>query len=142
MAKATKISPEIAMQELAAKIHSITKDSANSMIKKYAAVRKNINTSKAGFILKLPTLPVSITYNKQCIEQLINQEGCLGIRIYPAINKAFGLTFVIVAIDDQGENIFAADSSLLNSTATSTASRSIVDEGQTNPPYPAASNGF
>ncbi|CAN5753392.1 hypothetical protein BH10BAC3_BH10BAC3_12000 [soil metagenome] len=144
MAKAKIITPEIAMQELVAGTHAITKDSATSMIKKYTALRKYISSSKAGFILKLPTLPVSVSYNKQCIEQLISQQACCGIRVYPAINKNFELTLVIVAIDAQGENIYdytGGDQNSLQSGALTTSNK-LVDEGQMSPPYPAPLNAF
>lgn len=52
-----------------------------------------------------PALPHCITFNKDAISQLINNTGCVAVRMYPAINSNGQLTLVVVGVSETGENI-------------------------------------
>jgi hypothetical protein len=54
----------------------------------------------------------SITYGVEQIKQLLTVQGCVGFRVYNAINDAGEATFVLMAVDKNGDGINAQNSSL------------------------------
>lgn len=135
MAKATKISAEQAMEDLKSRKHHVEADAASSMVKKFKSFRtKLVSAQKAeGVVPKnTPELPLAVTYNKKAIQSIMKIPGVAGLRIYPAINADNALTFVLVGVDESGENIAGSATMAKGVTTTNT-----VDEGQMSPPYPA-----
>ena len=147
MATSKKITTEQAMEDLAKRKHIVEESKASTMVKKYKTFRTRLATAKknGSAPANTPDLPVSITYNKKAIQNLLKKTGCTGLRIYPAINEGNSLTFVLVGVDEYGENIInggtaGSDAAMVMKSAA--GSGGTVDEGQTSPPYPAATNGF
>lgn len=138
MATSKKITAEQAMEDLSKRKHQVTQTTAASMVKKYKAFRTKLaSASKNGTAIPAttPELPTFVTYNKKAIQGLLKKTGCAGIRIYPAINDANTLTFVLVAINEAGENILD-DAAATGNALAKPAGGTVVDEGQTSPPYP------
>lgn len=55
---------------------------------------------------------ISAVFEKEIIEQILNQEGCAGIRIYNALNEEGKITFVLVGYDKEENDMtdgFIAD---------------------------------
>ena len=139
MASSKKLTQQQAMEDLAKRKHHVAQSTAASMVKKYKTFRTKLaSASKNGGALPatVPDLPTFVTYNKKAIQGLLKKPGCAGIRIYPAINNENTLTFVLVAIDEAGENIFDAAAETAGN-AMAKPGGGVVDEGQTSPPYPA-----
>jgi hypothetical protein len=135
MAKAKKITSGEAILDLKKRKHDIDPSDATAIVKKYQSFRtKLIKAKEAGDIIpdKTPELPISVSYNKKAIQLLLKHPESQGIRIYPAI-KDGALTFVLVGIDANGENI--GGSNLLAKGGSGTGSGT-VDEGQQCPPFP------
>jgi len=68
-------------------------------------------------------LPLSETFNKEDIADLMAQSGAAGIRIYPGMDQVNQVHIVIVAVNAQNEDIVSSNASLSNSDI-------IVQEGQ------------
>jgi hypothetical protein len=130
-------------EQLQATNHFIERGKASAMIKKFTTHKNRLfKTDKKYCTLPFnaPGLPNSITYNKAAISTLLNNTGCVGLRIYPAINIDNRFTLVIVGVDENGENIMEAESEIetgMNLQAQRAVVTGLVDEGQTSPPYPA-----
>ena len=145
MATSKKITPEQAMQDLAARKHHIDADTAATMVKKFKSFRTKMTSAKknsGALPANVPDLPAFVTYNKKVIQKLLKDPACTGLRIYPAINASNSLTFVLVGVDESGENILDTAVSATANAMVKPAGGTTVDEGQTSPPYPAPSNGF
>ena len=140
MAKASKTAAKNAMAELKQQKHTIPKEDAEKMVKKYKQVRKKLNGLNEEQDQKLPAFPISVTYNKDAIDGLINLPGCVGVRIYPAVTKDNALTFVLVGVDAEGENIYGPGTA--KNAKQIASSGTVTDEGQMSPPYPAPTNGL
>ena len=128
------------MAELKDQKHTIPKDDAEKMVKKYKQVRKKLMALNEEEGLKLPAFPISVTYNKAAMDGLVNLPGCVGIRVYPAVTKENELTFVLVGVDADGENIYGTAGA--KTAKQLTTSGTVTDEGQMSPPYPAPTNGL
>lgn len=147
MATSKKITPDQAMQDLAARRHHVEENKAAAMVKKYKTFRTKLATAKKNegpLPANVPDLPLFISYNKKTIQNLLKKPGCAGLRIYPAINEYNALTFVLVGVDEAGENMIngvnPTDSQVVMKVASD--SGGAVDEGQSSPPYPSPANGF
>jgi hypothetical protein len=84
------------------------------------------------------TIDGSFTFliGKEIIEKAFSQPGCVGIRLYDAINEAGNKTLVCVGIDSKGKNI-------IEYTTVNEHGRIAVTEGlvfdRLNPPPPPPS---
>lgn len=57
-------------------------------------------------------LTVSCKIGKEAYQELMNQDGCAGVRTYFAKNESGKLTIVVVGVDDNGNDM--TDGVLLN----------------------------
>jgi hypothetical protein len=122
-----------AMQELKGRNHYITKHAAEEMNKSYKTFRKELKEQEFKLSFLPPALPLAITYGKEALTKLLEQEGCEGVRIYPGINKENELTLVFVGINAHGHNMDTSEST----EEAEPLPPVIIDEGQMSPPYPA-----
>ena len=136
------------LQDLKVRQHAINQTSAAAMVKKYKTLRNKVEKVKKGYKalpLAMPDLPLFLTFKKEAIAGLLEPANCVGLRMYPAINKQQMLTMVLVGVDEQGENILGKGSGLAGAKTNNLATNStsgLLDEGQTCPPYPAPKNSF
>jgi hypothetical protein len=102
-----KLSVAEAMQELQSAKHTNSSETAGAMLKQYKRFRNQLmGAKKEGHLPQnIPSFPICLSFNKLAIFKLMKAPGCSGIRIYPAINNKHQLTLVIVAVDENGENI-------------------------------------
>lgn len=63
----------------------------------------------------------NVTYGVDLVKQLLSVQGCVGLRVYNAINDSGEATFVLMAVDKNGDGINAQNSTM--------------DLGTTCPPY-------
>ncbi len=139
----TKITPQEAVADLKKRDQKITKSKAVAMVKKFKSQSEKI------------TYPDFLSYNGEAITKLLSQEGCIGLRIYPAVNDNNEFTLVMVGIDGENNNILL-DSGSAETMSTSVEKSTsavaaetveadgdeILDEGQASPPYPPPTNGL
>jgi hypothetical protein len=132
------------------------------MVKKYQKARTRVASAvKAGEPMPpgMPEWPISFSFNKKGIHLLMKKSGCAGLRMYPAIHENGQLTLVLVAFDENGNNLTpGADSVLslakkgakasgakklkalsaddsLNADDSLSADDPTMDESQINPPF-------
>ncbi len=55
-------------------------------------------------------------FHKDQVLELLNQQGCVGIRIYLARTASGSSTLVMAGVDQQGEDITAANCTILQNT--------------------------
>ena len=49
--------------------------------------------------------PPIIAFAREGYERILRQDGCAGIRSYPAINDAGAMTYVLVGVDAKGNDM-------------------------------------
>lgn len=92
----------------------ISKKEAIEMVKKFKA-----NHSKS---------TQSVLYDASLIQELLNIPGCVSVRIHLAENAKDTTTFVLVAVDKDGNAILPAEE------ATAAQAAFILDDGALCPP--------
>ena len=98
----------------------ITLKEAQSMISKYAEEKENI---LAAPYKGMNILPVSETFNKSSIEAILNQIGCVKMRVYFSMDENLLVKAVIVGVNEQDEDILQQDEEI------------IVEQGLRCPPH-------
>jgi hypothetical protein len=63
------------------------------------------STMTADFREKFPNETKAVYYSSSVFSDLMVQEGCVGIRIYNAVDQEGNLTNVLVGIDDEGNDL-------------------------------------
>lgn len=139
-----------AVRLLQAKSHRIALAEARKMAKKYQKFAKALATSVAAGApapAETPSLPNSYQFNKKSVLKLLKENGAVGLRIYPGLDDEGQMTLLLVAFDEQGENItHPAVSSAVTPKATKVSKtlkaeeepyEGVLDDTQRCPPYPA-----
>jgi len=75
-----------------------------------------------------PKVLYSETFDKDLIQELLNEPGCAGIRIFNSIDDEGQLQFILVGVDKKGKNILPANDE------STTDPELIVEWGQRCPP--------
>jgi hypothetical protein len=93
-----------------------TKHSISLDILKELTTRYNKNKTK---ILKDEfhdngTLPTCETFDRAAFDQLLAQEGCVGIRIYYGMDEDLQVKLVVVGVDENDQDIRQSTSNLRN----------------------------
>lgn len=131
-------SKEQAVKELKNAHHKIRKDDANQMIKAYQKWRDKHAGQGAQPGASDPDFPISLAFNKNEVLEILNHPDAFGLRIFPAINSKNEMTVVLVAFDEELQNIthiYHNGQNRMTSTGTSQEEGGL-DESQTCPPYP------
>ncbi|MCZ8021876.1 MAG: hypothetical protein O9302_14770 [Cyclobacteriaceae bacterium] len=76
-----------------------------------------------------PKVLYSETFDKDLIQELLNEPGCAGIRIYNSIDDEGKLQLILVGVDSNGKNILPS-----NEESTSEA-EILLEFGKRCPPY-------
>jgi hypothetical protein len=59
----------------------------------------------ADFRKKFPNETIAAFYSDYVFNDIMEQEGCAGIRIYNAVDQEGNLTNVLVGVDDEGNDL-------------------------------------
>ena len=59
----------------------------------------------ADFRAKFPNESKAVFYSSNVFTELLSQEGCIGIRMYNALNEGDKLTNVLVGVDEDGNDL-------------------------------------
>ncbi|NBW38020.1 MAG: hypothetical protein EBR30_23970 [Cytophagia bacterium] len=76
----------------------------------------------------------SMHFHKKIVMDMLNEESCVGLRIYNAMDDEGKLHFILVGTDAQGKNILPAEDDYV-------AARSTVDSSDGGEPI-LINNGF
>ena len=60
----------------------------------------------ADFRKKFPNESKAVYYSSNVFTELLSQEGCVGIRIYNAIDEDGNMTNVLVGVDSNGDDMY------------------------------------
>jgi len=132
-----------AAQDILQRQHGITKTTASAMVKRYKAFRNQVLLAQKGcqkLPFVMPELPLSLTFNREAVAGLLALEGCVGIRMYLAVNPQNMPTLVLSGVDGEGENILGNGVAVVAAKSAGKVVDVLLDEGQTCPPYPPARN--
>jgi hypothetical protein len=88
--------------------HFISLEAAKKLTKDYREKKKNILTSEYG--LK-NTLPLTETFDRDALDYILGQEGCVKLRIYFGMNGAEEVNLVIVGVNAKNEDILTPQGS-------------------------------
>lgn len=83
------------------------------------------STMTADFRKKFPNETKAVFYSLDVYTSLLSQEGCVGIRIYNALDANGNMTNVLVGVDEYGNDLFKGI---------------VYDSGRRTPPAPISPN--
>lgn len=109
--------------------HFISLDQAIAMTTTY---RSNREAILAPAYQKQDILPLSETFNRQALDQLLATPGCAGLRIYYGMDEALKVHTVMVAVNDLNQDILPASAQTVS--VANADDPVIVEEGQRCPP--------
>lgn len=114
--------------------HAISLDKATELTSRYEQKRNQI--LKEEFKEK-DILPLSETFDRASFDQLLSQDGCVGIRIYFGMDDKQEVSLVVRGVDEKNQDIYPA-----KSTTRSLKNSSVLGEpvfalasGTRCPPY-------
>lgn len=123
-----------AIKSLLAKDHSIN----------LLDVRKYIKSFRDKFPLHLNgkvdmVYPYSESFNKQSVQRLLDQNGCVGLRIFSGLQDDGQVVFVLMGFDENGKNLLkkaniGTDSSMHAHNFNGTGDGVALEKGERNPP--------
>jgi hypothetical protein len=83
------------------------------------------------------TLPICETFNRVDIDTLLAKEECKAVRVYCGMDEALKVRVLLVAVNEEGEDILPEESSALsksnNTNETDDDDEDIVEEGHRCP---------
>jgi hypothetical protein len=79
----------------------------------------------ADFRKRFPSETKAVYYSSNVYNDLMDQEGCVGIRIYNALDANGNMTNVLVGVDEHGNDLFKGI---------------VYDSGRRTPPAPISPN--
>jgi hypothetical protein len=83
------------------------------------------STMTADFREKFPNETKAVYYSSNVYSDLMAQSGCVGIRIYNALDSDGNMTNVLVGVDENGNDLFKGI---------------VYDSGRRTPPAPISPN--
>jgi hypothetical protein len=108
--------------------HFIPLDQAKTMTASYRANKEEI---LAGQYQAQNILPLSETFNREAVDQLVATQGCAGIRIYYGMDESLKIHAIIVAVNESNQDILPVSA---QDTSASADDPVIIEEGQRCPP--------
>ena len=76
--------------------------------------RQNKETILATTYQNQNILALSETFSRTDIELLLNQSGCMGIRIYPGMDTSDKVHAILVGVNENDEDMIVPDNQLLS----------------------------
>lgn len=111
--------------------HFISLDKAKEMTKKYRDEKENILIRE---LRDMGIMPVCETFNREAFDTLLQEEGCVGLRIYPGMDEYLKIRLIIVGVNAKGEDILpSGSSSSLSNLAPAGDGNEIVEDGMRCP---------
>ena len=113
--------------------HSISTYQVNELKTRYAKSKNKILKQEFQDTAVLPTCE---TFDRAALDQLLSQEGCVGIRIYFGMDEDLNVNLAIVGVDENDHDIQPATSGVENLTRGDTTDVPVVGvgSGQRCPP--------
>lgn len=102
--------------------HQISLESAIRMTTLYRTRRELLQAELEGKLV----LPISETFNRKAFDDLLAQPGCMGVRMYLALDDAYQLRTLFVAVREDETEILPA--------SITEASGEIIEVGKICPP--------
>lgn len=87
-------------------MHLIPLSTAVTLTSSYRANKENILITS---LRNQKVTPLCETFDRSAIDTLLAQSGCASIRIYPGMDSAGKIKFVIVGVTSAGEDLLAHD---------------------------------
>jgi len=100
--------------------HFISLATAADMTARFRSHRENILKTE---YQNQNVLPIAETYDKAAFETLLNKEGATGVRIYYGMDENLKIHAIIVAVNQNNEDI------LPSASLTATEEEDIIDSG-------------
>jgi hypothetical protein len=108
--------------------HVISLSTAIAMTSRF---RNNKNTILSSSYQNQDVIPNCETFDKESIETVLNQEGCVAFRVYYGMDENLKIHAILVGVNGNGADILPVESSLLEEEPEGV----ILEEGQRCPPY-------
>ena len=89
--------------------HSISQDKVKQLTSNYEKNKTKILKKKFHGEAILPT---SETFDRAAFDQLLSQEGCVGVRIYFGMDEDLKVQLVVVGVNEKGQNLRPSTSKL------------------------------
>ncbi len=103
--------------------HFISQSDGKKMIQKFKEEKEKLLKDE---YKDKDILPFSETFERAAFDRLLSQPGCIGIRVYYAMDKEQKVNLVVMGTDENGQDILPADAkpvSMLFASASNEASQ-------------------
>jgi hypothetical protein len=112
--------------------HSISLDSAKKMTRHF---RQKRDLMLSGDYKKKGSLPICETFDRSAFDEVLAKPGCVGLRVYFAMDEDSMVRVVMVGVNEKGED-------MINKTTTQTvALTASIMASDTTDPDPTADYG-
>ena len=114
--------------------HSISQDKVKQLTSNYEENKKKILKDE---FQEETILPTSETFDRAAFDQLLSQEGCVGIRIYYGMDEESNVKLVAVGVDKNGQDILTSTTASKKTTNDETTDDAVfaLSDGLRCPPY-------
>ena len=114
--------------------HSISQDKVKQLTSNYEENKKKILKDE---FQEETILPTSETFDRAAFDQLLSQEGCVGIRIYYGMDEESNVKLVAVGVDKNGQDILTSTTASKKTTNNETTDDAVfaLSDGLRCPPY-------
>jgi hypothetical protein len=114
--------------------HSISLDRLNELTARYDRNKTKILKDE---FHDNGTLPTCETFDRAAFDQLLAQEGCVGIRIYYGMDEDLNIKLVVVGVDENDQDIRQSTSNLRNVKTNDTINEPVfaLSDSLRCPPY-------
>jgi len=89
--------------------HSVSSDKAKQLTSHYEKNKDSILKKRFHGKAILPTCE---TFDRAAFDQLLSQEGCVGIRIYYGMDKESNVKLVVVGVDEKDQDMIGSNSKM------------------------------
>jgi len=151
---AKKLTPADSVADLLSRTHKVEKGKPEKMVKAFEKSSKALAKAKKNgeqVPANTPDWPKCWTINGNAIKALLKRPGAIGIRFFPAMSEDGSVTLVMVAVDENGNNIILPPPAPKKAAKTRSAGdaapsieldENAYNEVQRYPPYPPGSTSF
>src|SRR6187551_3716740 len=89
--------------------HSVSQDKVKKLTSHYEKKKDSILKKKFHGKAILPT---SETFDRAALDQLLSQDGCVGIRIYFGMDEESNVKLVVVGVDEKNHDMVGSNSKM------------------------------
>ena len=114
--------------------HSVSQDKVKQLTSHYEKNKDSILKKRFHGKTILPTCE---TFDRSAFDQLLSQDGCVGIRIYYGMDKESNVKLVVVGVDEKDQDMVGSNSKMEKIKSVEITDEPVLalSDGLRCPPY-------